>query len=64
MSENAFCHVKKIITRMASGKENIQNLPIDIPLSRRRRKSPPSYFLKFKLLDILNPYHAFDMTKN
>lgn len=60
MSKDALCHVKKIITR----KENIQNPPTDISLSPRRRKSPPSYFLTFKLLDILNTYHVFIMTKN
>lgn len=62
--EDAFCHVKKIIIRMALGKKNIQNPPTDIPLPSRREKSPLSYFLKFKPLDMINLHDAFNTTKN
>lgn len=49
---------------MALGKENIENPPTDIPPPPRRGKSPLSYFLKCKALDMINAYHAFNTTKN
>lgn len=52
---------------MARGKDNTQNLPADIslppPTPTRRGKSPLSYCLKLKPLDMINPHHALNTTR-